>query len=478
MSDNSRYIKKGIIWNSLSSFFRYVLQFGGIMILARLLSPNDYGVFGLMAIFISIAEVLMDGGLCAAVIKKENASDLDFSTLAVYNISASIILYLTFYIVAPFIEQFYDCQNLSTYLRVYSITIVLHGLVMAHRTYAIKSMRFKFLSLTTMTSGFVGLVVAIVMAYLKFGVFSLIGQYLANAIVYSATLYTRSHYHVKMGFSGKSFKEQFAFGINTTVANTLKTISENIYNNVIGKTCQLNQVGYYTQSNKLMQVPVAFFFTLIDTTFFPVMSQIHDKTEFVKNIVRLNTNTLKIIIPLFTLAISLNKEIVYFLLGEKWHGAESTLLILLVSGLIITWGNIGRNLIKCTGKTFLILKYEAVIFLISMFGLFVSAKFGYTYIVFCFLVVSIIKAIYITTIANKEVGIKFLDVLRPLYTLIVICVLYLLCAGCFGHFLLPIGLVLKLVVSALLAFFYIRKFEGQLYVKIKRKIMSITHLSL
>lgn len=471
MNDKKSNIKTGIIWNSIASLSRYVLQFGGIMILARLLSPHDYGVFGLMAIFISIAEVLMDGGLCAAVIKKENATDVDFSTLSIYNICASLVLYIIYFTIAPYIESFYDCPRLSSYIRIYSISIIFHGVVMAPRTYAIKNMKFKVLSLITMIAGFCGLLVAIVMAYCGFGVYSLIGQYVTYSFFYTFAIFLKSKYKVKLGFSRKSFNEQFAFGINTTIANALKTLSENIYNNVIGKTCQLNQVGFYTQSSKLMQVPVGFFYNLIDTTFFPIMSQIHDKNDFTVSIIKLNVKSIKIIFVLFTIAISLNNEIVYFLLGKKWHGMEWTLMMLLISGLFITWGNIGRNLIKCTGKTFLILKYEAVIFLISMIALFVSAKIGYTYIVVSFLIISIVKSVYINKISNREIGIEFKEILKPITSLFVCGCVYIILSCFITHEVLLIRILLKVAILSIIALFYICCYERK---KIQVIINKIT----
>lgn len=311
MNDSSSNIKKGIVWSSINSFARYGLQFGGMMILARLLSPVEYGLIGITAIFISVAEIITDSGLSGAIIKKENAKSIDYATLATFNLVVSVLIYLIYYILAPYVAKYYNQPQITSLLRVYSISILIFAFTIVPKTKLTKELRFKTLSVISIISGSLGLVVAIIMAFKECGPMSFVGQYITNALVSSVLIMYCSKYKVVFSFSKNSFLEQFTFGFNTTVANTLKSISENIYNNVVGITSSISQTGYYTQALKLTNVPVRFFCTLIDGTYFPVLSQIHDKNEFNKKIKSINEKTLAIIVVLFAMTLSFRKEIIY-----------------------------------------------------------------------------------------------------------------------------------------------------------------------
>ena len=319
---NKNPIKKGLIWNSISNFSRYGLMLISTMVLARLLTPEDYGLIGIISVFIAVAEIITSAGLGGAVIKKINTSDIDFSTLTTYNLGVSISIYLIFYFIAPFIADIYSKPIIESLIRIYSLVIPIHAFSIAPQVSLTKELKFKTLSIIHLLGGISGLCTAIILAKNNFGVYSLIGQYLTQATIVSVLLLYTSKYKVKFGFSKACFKEQFSFGFNTTLASILKSFSENIIGNIIAKTSSITQTGYYTQSNRLVHVPQNFFFNLIDHTFFPVLSQIEDRAQFTQRTRKLNERTNLILIFLFGIAIICCKELIYFLLGEKWMDAE------------------------------------------------------------------------------------------------------------------------------------------------------------
>ena len=449
MTDSSTNIKKGLIWNSISLLSKYLLQFLSIILLARLLSPEDYGVVGILTIFVSVANIIIDSGLAGAVIKKENAQPIDFSTLNVYNVIVSIVLYLLYFFFLLILNNIYNQEVLSDLLRLYSLTILIQALTIVPRTTMIKSFRFKELSLINTASTFLGLFVAIVLAYNGWGAYSLVWQHIVIALTSSIGILVISRYHFVCKFSLSSFKEQFAFGMNTTIANTLKTITENIYNNVIGKTASVAQTGYYTQSLKVMNVPVLFFYSLIDSTFFPVMSQISNPDLFSYKIINLNKRTMSGIIILFTFLIPMSREIVYILLGEKWMGTTWALTMLFIAGLFITWGNIGRNLIKCTGKTFLILKYEVIIFVLNILCLFFLSQIGFRAIVLGFVAISVLKAIYVNVLSCKEVKISFAQLIKPFWRLMILSIISMVINSCIDINNIYLSMIVKCCITSM-----------------------------
>ena len=305
----TKNIRKGVFWNSINSIAKYGLVFIGTIVLARILTPEDYGLIGIMTVFITVAEVLIDSGLGGAIIKKKQVSEIDYSTLTVYNGVTSIIIYVIFYFSAPFISKFYDKPILEDLLRLYSIVILIFSITIVPRVRLIKQLQFKTLSIISLVAGICGLITAICLALMGFGVISLIWQYIINALVTSILLWTISKYKIKLKFSYQSFKEQFAFGMSTTLANSLKAISDNIYANVIGKISTITQTGYYSQSLRLANVPTNFLFNLIDSTFFPIFSQQTDKNDFIVKFNKINIRTVQIIIILFGAAFSICPQI-------------------------------------------------------------------------------------------------------------------------------------------------------------------------
>lgn len=413
-SDRTKnYVRKGVLWNSLNSIARYGLVFLGTIILARMLTPDDYGLLGVLTVFITVAEVLIDAGLGGAVIKKRNATESDYSTLMVYNLFVSVIIYATFYFAAPTIGDFYGKPVLVKILRLYSIVILIFAVTIVPKVQLIKQLRFKALSIISLIAGVSGLSVAIFLASKGYGVISLVWQYIINAFVTSVLLWIVSKYKMKFKFSYLSFKEQFAFGINTTLANSLKAVSDNIYANIIGKISTMTQTGFYAQSSRLSAVPTSFLFNLIDSTFFPIFSQETNSNTFVKNIEELNRKIIYTILILFCCSIPICKELIEILLGNQWIEAEQTLEILLISCMFVSIANIGRNILKCLGRTYIILKAEINIFLLSIVLLTVSSFLGYYYIVYSFLTVAIIRAVYVNHIAYKHIGISAMTLFRP-----------------------------------------------------------------
>lgn len=460
--DTSKNIRKGIFWNSISSFARYGIVFIGLTFLARLLTPEDYGIVGIMAVFISVADVLVDSGLGGAVVKKKNAARIDYSTLTIYNLCVSILLYTIFYISTPYISDFYKKPILTNLLRLYSIIILIHSITIAPKVSLTKNLRFKSLSLINLIAGICGLAVAILLAYYGYGVYSLIWQYIVSSLATSILIFIVSQYKIRLEFSRASFKEQFSFGLNTTLANVLKAISDNIYANVIAKTSSIVQTGYYAQSSKLCTVPVSFLFNLIDSTYFPILSQENNMKIFMSKIDKLNIKTTGFIIVTFGLAISICEELIQILLGNQWVDAKITLEILIISGMFVSISNVGRNILKCLGMTSLILKAECRLFVLSIILLLFSSFLGYYYIVCSFMVVSVVKAVYMNNIAYLQLGlnIRVLFRLSLVTILIVMLSVFVTYLVTYLNFNLWVSLLLKSFIYLCIVGIWIFKYKS------------------
>ncbi|WP_028902251.1 MULTISPECIES: lipopolysaccharide biosynthesis protein [unclassified Prevotella] len=394
MKDKRTTFILGVFWNALLAVGRQGLNFLATIILARLLQPEDYGLIGMMAVIISVSESLIDAGLAGALIKKKNVSKEDFSTLSLYNISFSFVLYIIIFISAPYIGLFYKTPILSNLLRVYALIVVIESFSIVPKTILIRNLEFKKYSLVTLISGFMGLATAIVMAVYGMGVYSLIGQYIVSSAILTVLLYCITRYKLNFTFSKKSFNEMFGFGFNTTMANVLKGGSENIFINVVAKIASLTITGFFNQSYKLQSVITSISNTVIDGALFPLLSK-EDDNSIINHSMKISSFSFTLMSAFVFLLIINADIIVYLVLGEKWMDTTPYLKILLCWGLIQMGTSLNRNLLKSLAYTSSILRFEIVstlicfvMLLLVLFGL------GINYLLFALLMYSLIRFVF------------------------------------------------------------------------------------
>lgn len=272
-------LRKAIVWTVISQFGQYGIQFISTILLARLLTPEDFGIVGMVTIFITFSQVLVDSEMGGALLRKKEVSNADYSTLFVYNLIVSIILYLILYFFAPVLASFYEKPVLIPVVRILSITVLLHSLRIVQRIKLLRQLNFKILALVSVVSGLLSLFIAIWMGVQGYGFWAIIIQQLVSIAISILIMCVYNKYWPSFSFSYSLFKEQFSFGIGLLGADTLKTIANNIDANVIAKIMPLNQTGYFVQSTKLTNFGVNMVSAVMDQTLFPIMSKIDDNEK-------------------------------------------------------------------------------------------------------------------------------------------------------------------------------------------------------
>ena len=277
------YLKRGILWNSVSQFGLIGVQLIATISLGRILTPSDYGILGMMSIFIAIANMIVDSGMGGALVRKKDISYKDYSTLFIYNFGVSLFIYLVLFFVAPYIAAFYERIELIDAIRVLGLTIVIYAFCITQNVRVIREMRFKTLALINCSSGVISLVVAILVAIKGFGYWALIIQQIVTAFCNTLFLSIYNRFLPSLVFSKESFREQFKFGFNLLFSNLLKAISGSINSNVVAKIAPLNQVGYFFQANRLVGYYDNIYGGIIDKSVFPVFAKIEDKQKLLDN---------------------------------------------------------------------------------------------------------------------------------------------------------------------------------------------------
>lgn len=242
----------GVLWSCVERFSVQGIQF---VIMVIILLPSDYGMIGMLAIFIAIAQTLIDSGFSNALIQKKDRSEIDYSTVFYFNIVVGIILYFILFFSSPLIARFYNTPELTGLTRVLALNLFINSLAVVQRAILSIKIDFKTQAKASFSAAIISGIVGIVMAYTGFGVWSLAVQTVLNAFVNTVLLWIFSKWIPLKVFSFESFKKLFAFGSKLLASGLLDTIYRNIYTIVIGKKFASTDLGYFTRADQFAQFP-------------------------------------------------------------------------------------------------------------------------------------------------------------------------------------------------------------------------------
>lgn len=356
MSNSS--FKTVIIWNGISQLGSSGIQFLSTIILARLLSPDDFAIIGIVTIFMTLASMMVDSEMGGALLRKENVSIIDYSTLFYYNLIVSVFIYLSFFFLAPFIALFYKQPELTSVIRILSLSIIIHAFRIVQQIIIFRNLDFRAFAIINVVCGLISLIIAIISAYNGLRYWSLIIQTISMALLMTISLSVYNRFIPILKFSYQSFKYQFNFGISLLGSDIIKTIANNISTNIVAKITTLEQTGYYTQASRIPNFCQGFIGSILNQSIFPLLAKEKDE-----NALRFKHNKLILYIilitSLFTLAfIFFSPQIITIVLGEKWLPAAPYFVILCLSTIPLSLQMLERNFLKAVGMTKLVLKLE------------------------------------------------------------------------------------------------------------------------
>ena len=472
MSSVRKNIKSGVIWSGVLAGSRIGLQFLSTIILAHLLSPDDYGLMGMLAVFIAVSETLMDAGMGGALIRKKDASPTDFGTLTSYNMIVSVILYLTIFLLAPWIAEFYDRPILVNMMRIYGSVLIIEAVAIVPRVMLMRTLQFRKYAMIGLIAGAVGLIVAVVSALLGWGVYSLLWQLLLSSLISSAMMIVCSHYRLSFCFSMQSFKSLFGFGFNTTLGNLIKNFAENIFTNVVGKVAPLHLTGYYNQGFKLQNIVASVQTTIIDNALFSVLSK-EPNDRIVDISIRINYLAAYIVVYLYAILIFNAHLIVSLMLGEQWLGMIPYFKLLLIGGVFQSFTAFNRNIFKTLAETFSIVSCE-LFSLVSILFLFISMKSGVIAIIYTFIGYAICRWQVSLLLLNKKKHIKYVNYMRKLLVCIMPMVIAIAILSSIQFCENPImdGLILSFVLTIVILVSG-RLTQNEEFLELKSLLMSV-----
>lgn len=361
MSDIKQKTKIGMLWNVFEKITVQGIGFLLNIILARLLTPHDYGTIGMLTIFLTFSNVFIDSGFSRALIQRQNRTEKDFSTTLIFNFLMSCILYLLLFFASPSIAKFYQTPELLSLQRVFFLVIIFNSLSVVQSAKLQIAINFKKIaiinSLTTLLAGIVG----IIGAYNGLGPWSLVIQSLAKSFISSVLFWLLGKWIPKTGFSKESFKNLFGFGSKLLISGLLSTTITNLNNLIIGKVYTPSSLGFYSRAQQFPDLLSGTLISVLNNATFPLMSTLQkEKEELVsvlKKFIKINS---MFVFPIMTGLAVLSKSLILVLLGEKWSFASDLLFWLCFSNMFLAHNTLNMNVLNAIGRSDLFLKVDCV----------------------------------------------------------------------------------------------------------------------
>ena len=411
----------GLKWSTIESFSSQGISFVISIIIARILSPSDYGIIGMILIFTEVSGVFINGGFSTALIRKQNRTDIDLSTVFYYNIVVSIFFYIVLYMLAPFVAKFYNTPVLSLIIRVVSLNMVIGAFGAIQSTILNIAIDFKTQTKISIITLVITGTIGISMAYSGYGVWALVFQGLASTLMSTGLLWFFIGWKPKLVFSNNSFKELFGFGSKLMLSGLLDTIYKNIYQVIIGKKFTSAELGFFTRAKGLAQLPSSNITSVIQRVTFPVLSEMQNDTNKLGNNYRkLLRMSAFVIFPLMMLLCGLAEPLIKILLTDKWLPAVPMLQVLCFSYMFYPVHAINLNLLQVKGRSDLFLRLEIIKKILITIVLFATAPFGVLVMCYGIIFTSVLALIINTYYTGKLIQIGFFKQIKDILPVLVI----------------------------------------------------------
>lgn len=391
VTELERQTTHGVIWNLIEKIGLQATRFIIVVILARLISPEEFGLIGMIMVIFAIAQVMVEAGLGSAYIQKKDANNLDANTVFYTNLSISILIYTFVWFGAPAVAGFYNIPELLNLTRVMGSIFVINSFGVIHQAKLRRAVNFKAKALVNVIANVSSGFLAIVAAIYGMGVWSIVLQFISLNMINVVGLWLVVRWKPSLLFSYQSLREMFSFGIWMLATNILATLTNSLYILTIGKLFPVAQVGYYTKAKQFQQMGSEQISQAISGVAFPVLSKIRDNEEKIRRgLNRFLTLSLVIVAPIMVSLLVGADPIVRILLTEKWLPIVPYLRILSFVGILYPIHLVNLQLLFSLGRSDLNFRLTIVIIVMKVINVLITAPYGVLYILIGEMVVSLL----------------------------------------------------------------------------------------
>ena len=351
----------GMLWVAIQRFGMVIISFVSNIVLARILSPDDFGYIGILTVFIAVLNVFVDGGFGSALIQKTNPTQDDYSTVFYWNLILSIILYCILYLLSPIIAEFYNMGILCNILRVQGVILMINACTSIQLNILRKQMRFKIITVVSILSSLVSVITAVILAYQGYGVWALVLQQIILSTLNLILLFIIMPWRPSIYFSFTALKSLFSFGSFILLSNFVNTLANNVSALIVGKFFSAGDLGYLSQAQKIENVASNSIASTVEQVTYPLLVEVNTDYKRMAKILQVFNLTLMImVLPLMLLIIIGAAPIIQFLFGEKWLPAAPILKILCVAGIFTCLQGSSYNVIAALGKSNMLFRWTLI----------------------------------------------------------------------------------------------------------------------
>lgn len=341
-----------MVWTTLQKYSTMIIQFISGIILARLLTPFDYGCIGMLSIFMVLTEAFIDGGFGSALIQKKKPTQEDYSTIFWWNLGMAFVMYAVLFFCAPAISRFFKIPLLCDVLRVEGLVLFIYSLNIVQRNQLRKKLNFKLLSIVSVTTSIIALSITIFMAYKGFGVWALVTQNLVIAAIPSLVFWFYVKWRPKLVFSWQSLKELFGFGFYMFLTHLVNRFGQHFQGLLIGRVYSPSTMGYYSKALGLEKIASTSISRVMTQVTYPLYAEVQDDKERLQNMVKRLTMTLSYItFPLMFILLLCAKPIFVLLYSDRWLQSVPYFQVLCIAGLADCLQSVNLQTISAIGKS-------------------------------------------------------------------------------------------------------------------------------
>lgn len=367
----------GVFWSFLQQIGSKGVSLIATILLARILSPEDFGLIGMLVVFIEVSQTLINGGFSQALIQKRNVDEEDYSSVFYINLAVSILLYGILFVSAPLIAEFYKQPILIPMTRVLTLVFIINAFSYVQQARLAKAMRFKTLMFIHIPSTVISAIVAIVMALLGYGVWSMVMQQIIMRLAYTIQIWIYSKWKPLSTFNRQKARGLFSFGSRLMVSGVINSVYNNIYLIVIGKFFAVNTLGYYQNAKKLVDTPTTTLARVIKSVSFSAFSSVQEDNKALKQgYRRIIQQLLFWICPVLVLAAVLARPLFSFVLTDKWLPAVPFFQLICLWGILYPLNSFNIEIVNVKGRSDLTLKLQIIKKIIVTIGVFATIPFG------------------------------------------------------------------------------------------------------
>lgn len=461
----------GVLWSLLEKFSIQAFGFAQGIILARHLHPSDYGMVGMLAVFLGISATFADAGFCSALVRKKNRTAIDYSTVYTTNVVISFVCFIILFLISPAVADFYNIPLLKDILRVNAVYLFINSFLAVQKARLSIQLKFKEQSKVFICSEITSGIVAIIMALMGYGVWSLVIPCYFGFVVKATMFWHVQHWFPHFGFSRQSFKEFWGFGSKLLATNLINSIYGNIYPVIIGKAFSATDLGYYSKAGGYAKLAPSTLDGVLLKVSYPVLSEIQDDTkrlgEVYRRMIRVSAY---VVFPTVVGLAAIAEPFIKVLITDKWAQSIIYLQLLCFATMWAPIHTLNLNLLKVKGRSDLFLRLEIIKKILGLIIIAVTIPFGLIAMCIGRVAAGPIYLLINTYYTGKFINVSFLKQMKDIFPTL----LYTLSMGVIVYITISFidNSLLKIIIGIIVGFVY------YLSVSILTKSSDLTYLRL